>query len=95
MKIILSWWKWTKESWRIILLEFIIMILLGIPVKIIGKVIININKGHHSIAIILAVLFILIFVPIYTFIFTKCISFLWRPKDIYSKMQLTVEKDVL
>jgi len=93
MNVLKSWWKWFKESWRIIILQFIIGLTIGIPVKIIGLILENIKKGNSTLAFVIGVAMLLILLPIYTFIFTRCISFLWKPGDIYTKLQLTADNN--
>ncbi|RLD11360.1 MAG: hypothetical protein DRI44_03820 [Chlamydiae bacterium] len=93
MSILRSWWKWFKNSWRIIVLQLIIGITIGFPVKIFELILLNIKKENPSLAIVMCVVLLLILLPVYTFIFTKLISVLWKPSDIYSKLQLTANQN--
>jgi len=93
MKILKSWWKWFKNSWKIIVLQLILGITIGIPFKIIELILLNIKKENPTLAIILCIALLLIFIPIYTFLFTKLISILWKPGDLFSKLQLTAEQN--
>jgi len=93
MNVFKSWWKWLVNSWRIIVLQLIIGLTIGIPVKLFELILLNIKKENPPLAIVMCVVLLLIFLPVYTFVFTKLISVLWKPSDIYTKMQLTADNN--
>ena len=82
---------WFKASWRVIVLSLVIGILLKLPANFIITIAERISDKVPVISLIMVLLLLLIVLPVYTFLFTRLVSILWRPSDLYDRLQLTAD----
>lgn len=89
MNILQSWWFWFKASWRVVVLSCILGLTLKLPAEFIMYIANKLGATMPVAGGTLLIMLLIIGVPVYTFCFTRLVSILWRPTDLYDRLQLS------